>query len=226
MTGIADIENEIQEKGFTGPRVTLADVEEAILHEHYFTAREGAEGASGGGGVYHESLGLLTICVLVLRNGFMVTGESACASPEIYDPEIGRKVARLKATQKVWMLLGYALRDKLTTRVEAAARIAHEVNRAYCAAIGDNSQPAWEDAPEWQRASAMSGVRFHMANPDAGPSASHDNWLRDKQAEGWVYGEVKDADAKTHPCMVPFEELPREQQIKDHLFRAVVHAAI
>ena len=104
------------------------------------------------------------------------------------------------------------------------ARVAHEVNRAYCQALGDDSQPAWEDAPEWQRSSAVSGVQFHLDNPAAGPEASHDSWLAQKCAEGWAYGEVKDPEAKTHPCFVPFDELPTAQQAKDYLFRAAVHA--
>lgn len=107
---------------------------------------------------------------------------------------------------------------------ERIARVCHEANRAYCAATGDASQPAWEDAPPWQRESAVIGVRFHLANPHAGDEASHEEWLRVKRAEGWVYGATKDAAARTHPCMVPFHKLPEEQQRKDTLFRAVVHA--
>lgn len=104
------------------------------------------------------------------------------------------------------------------------ARVAHEINRAYCQAIGDNSQPAWEDAPAWQRESALAGVTLHLHNPFADASASHESWMAQKIADGWVYGEVKDPDRKTHPCIVPFVELPREQQAKDFIFRAVVHA--
>lgn len=111
----------------------------------------------------------------------------------------------------------------MTTIIETA-RIAHEVNRAYCQALGDNSQPAWEDAPEWQRQSAISGVHLHLANPDAGPEASHEAWMKEKVDTGWKYGPVKNPDAKEHPCIVPFAELPREQQAKDYLFRGVVHA--
>lgn len=108
--------------------------------------------------------------------------------------------------------------------VSDVARVAHEANRALCLSQGDQSQPSWEDAPDWQRDSAMDGVKFHLANPDAFASASHDNWLRHKQADGWTYGEVKDPEAKTHPCMVPFEMLPADQQAKDHLFKAIVSA--
>lgn len=107
-----------------------------------------------------------------------------------------------------------------------AAQVAHEANRAYCASIGDNSQPAWEDAPDWQRRSAVHGVRFHMDNPDAGPSASHDNWLAEKRRDGWVYGPVKNPEKKEHPCMVPHEELPEEQRRKDALFIGVVRALV
>lgn len=103
------------------------------------------------------------------------------------------------------------------------AQVAHEVNRAYCMALGDASQPAWAVAPEWQRSSAIHGVEFHIKNPDAGPEASHDSWLAEKIENGWKFGVVKNPDAKEHPCCVPFGELPVEQRAKDFIFRAVVH---
>lgn len=106
------------------------------------------------------------------------------------------------------------------------ARVCHEVNRAYCEALGDFSQPRWEDAPEWQRESAMLGVNLHDDNPDAGPQASHESWMKQKIADGWVYGPVKDPAAKVHPCIMPFDQLPREQQAKDYIFRAIVLALI
>jgi hypothetical protein len=104
------------------------------------------------------------------------------------------------------------------------AMVTHEANRAWCLANGDTSQTTWAHAPEWQRESAIDGVIFHLANPDADASASHDNWMKEKVDNGWVYGEVKDADKKTHPCIVPFEELPSHQQAKDRMFKAIVHA--
>ena len=118
------IEQEIQEKGLTAPRITLADIEENIASEHYFTALNGREGALQSGGYVGIErpqqddsdllpLSLLTFCVLVLRNGFTVTGESACASPENFDSEIGRKIARQNAVGKIWPLMGYELRSKL-----------------------------------------------------------------------------------------------------------------
>lgn len=116
MNNIDPIEQEIQAKGLTAPRVTPADIEAEIASEFYFTAADGVEGASG-----HRpnsvrdgtALSLLTFCVLVLRNGFTVTGESACASPENFDAELGRKIALLNAVNKIWPLLGFRLRDKL-----------------------------------------------------------------------------------------------------------------
>lgn len=108
--------------------------------------------------------------------------------------------------------------------VEQIAEVCHETNRAYCATLGDNSQPSWAEAPEWQRTSAVNGVRFHLDNPNAKPSHSHESWLAEKEAGGWKYGPVKDPEKKEHPCFVPYEELPEEQKAKDALFIGVVHA--
>jgi hypothetical protein len=149
-----EIEQEIQAKGLTAPRVTQDDIEANIASEHYFTAAGATEGHSVG----------------------------------------------------------------------QIARVAHEVNRAYCQALGDASQQEWEDAPQWQKDSAILGVKLHVCNPAAGPQASHESWMAQKLAEGWEYGPVKDPESKRHPCIVPFDELPREQQVKDYLFRGVVHA--
>lgn len=119
-----EIEQEIEAKGLTAPRIMPADIETNIVSEHYFTAADGVFGAyRNGGDVHpvwgtpsketHDSLKLLTFCVLVLKNGFTVTGESACASPENFNAEIGRKIARANAVQKIWPLMGYELRSKL-----------------------------------------------------------------------------------------------------------------
>ncbi len=102
------------------------------------------------------------------------------------------------------------------------AKVAHEINRVYCRSLGDMSQPTWEEAPEWQRTSAVDGVNFHIQNPNAGPEASHENWLKLKKSEGWKEGSVKDPARKTHPCCVPFDKLPKTQQTKDYLFIQVV----
>ncbi len=119
------IEQEIQAKGLTAPRITPADIEANIASEHYFTAWEGAQLAYWGDSDPEDPkpeegepakdgpLSLLTFCVLVLRNGFTVTGESACVSPENFDAEVGRKIARQNAVQKIWPLMGYELRSNL-----------------------------------------------------------------------------------------------------------------
>ena len=113
------IEQEIQAKGLTAPRITPADIEANIDSEHYFTADDGFWGALGASGDATketsppDALRLLTFCVLVLRNGFTVTGESACASPENFDAELGRKIARQNAVAKVWPLMGYELRTRI-----------------------------------------------------------------------------------------------------------------
>lgn len=105
------------------------------------------------------------------------------------------------------------------------ARVCHEANRSFCEALGDQSQEPWETAPEWAKESAIAGVRSRLeAGPDADPSNAHAAWRAHKEAEGWIYGEKKDPWKKTHPCMVPFDKLPPEQQAKDHLFCGIVDA--
>lgn len=108
------IEQMIQDKGLNAPRVTPDAVEDNIASLHFFTAQEGVVGAAGLNTVQIlEPLELLTFCVLVLQNGFTVTGESACASPENFDPEIGRRIAYENAKAKIWQLMGYNLKQKL-----------------------------------------------------------------------------------------------------------------
>ena len=110
------IEEEIQATGKTAPRITPANIEANIASEHYFTAADGYHGATGydpRGVIGGTALACLTFCVLILRNGFTVTGESACASPENFDAGIGRKIARANAVQKICPLMGYELRSNL-----------------------------------------------------------------------------------------------------------------
>jgi hypothetical protein len=114
-------------------------------------------------------------------------------------------------------------------KAEQVARVCHEANRAYCEAIGDHSQVRWEDAPTWQRQSAITGVEFAFkAKKETGkapsPSEMHESWRRDKAKDGWKYGPVKDAEKKEHPCFVPYDQLPPQQHAKDFLFKAVVEA--
>jgi hypothetical protein len=127
------IEQEIQAKGKTAPRITPADIEANIKSEHFFTAADGVGGAALNNATVDvvdgklvvtmpAEMKLLTFCVLVLKNGFTVTGESACASPENFDAEIGRNIARQNAVQKIWPLMGYQLRDQIHAEAEKARK--------------------------------------------------------------------------------------------------------
>ena len=100
----------------------------------------------------------------------------------------------------------------------------HMANKAWCETNGDTSQKSWDEAEQWQRDSAIAGVEFRIANPRAREDAQHNAWMADKIKDGWVYGETKDAVAKTHPCIVPFDKLPEFQQKKDRIFCAIVDA--
>jgi hypothetical protein len=112
--------------------------------------------------------------------------------------------------------------------VKQIARVCHEANKGYCNSILDNTQPDWEDAPLWQRESAMKGVMFHWQTLTAGhepsPEASHNSWLKEKEKDGWKYGTVKDPEKKEHPCFVSYVELPLEQRMKDYIFCGIVEA--
>jgi len=101
-------------------------------------------------------------------------------------------------------------------KIEACARAAHEVNRAYCMALGDISHVAWDLSPDWQRESAKLGVRGVLGGN--GPEESHASWLAEKAATGWKHGPAKDPDKKEHPCFLPYADLPEEQKKKDVLF--------
>jgi len=109
---------------------------------------------------------------------------------------------------------------KLT--VAEIAKVAHNVNRAYCQSIGDHSLSDWDHSPHWQKESIENGVMNVLAKPDTTPEESHRNWLMEKEREGWTYGVNKDVDRKKHPCMLAYYDLPKEQRLKDSLFLAVV----
>lgn len=110
--------------------------------------------------------------------------------------------------------------------IEQVAKVCHEANRAYCETIGDFSQKPWDEAEEWQRESAVKGVLFRANNPTLPDSAQHDAWMKEKIEAGWVYGPEKDAEKKTHPCIVPYAQLPHFQRLKDALFVGIVDALI
>lgn len=115
---------------------------------------------------------------------------------------------------------------KIVDLREVAARAAHEANRAYCRFIGDDNQLTWDDAPEWQRLSAMMGAENIRDNPTITPEQQHSLWMAHKKAQGWKFGELKDEKEKTHPCMVAYEDLPAQQKFKDALFGSVVRGVL
>lgn len=102
------------------------------------------------------------------------------------------------------------------------AQVVHEANRAYCTTLGDDSQPPWAEAPDWQVTSALEGIENIRVGAVQRPADSHESWLTHKTGEGWTYGPVKDPAKKEHPCMVPFADLPADQQVKDALFFGIV----
>jgi len=106
--------------------------------------------------------------------------------------------------------------------ITAIAIQCHSVIKAYCESLGDYSQPTWVEAPEWQKASVIKGVQFVLDNENVTPEDTHNSWMLEKQEDGWVYGEVKDPEKKTHPGMLPYNKLPQEQRSKDYIFKAVV----
>jgi len=106
--------------------------------------------------------------------------------------------------------------------IEAIACAAHMANRTYCQTLGDESQPLWKDAPEWQRDSARNGVKAVLDNPNQTPELSHEGWMAQKREEGWRWGPTKNPETKEHPCFKPYDELPTDQKHKDHNFLAVV----
>lgn len=114
------------------------------------------------------------------------------------------------------------IKSEPSLEVLQIAMVCHQANKAWCEANDDNSQKDWHGAEDWQRQSAILGVKFRLENPNAGHDAQHNAWLEDKKKDGWVFGETKNTVAKTHPCIVPFEQLPEFQKKKDALFCSIV----
>ena len=106
-------------------------------------------------------------------------------------------------------------------KIEDIAKICHEANKALCEVQGDFSQAQWAQSPGWQKGSAVAGVQHVIDNPDSTPEDSHKSWLKMKEAEGWTYGETKNPEHKRHPCMLPYEDLPETQKVKDELFLSI-----
>lgn len=143
------IEQQIQAAGANvAPRITPDDIKANIASEHYFTAQQGAVGAalatgSAANDGTHNPLNLLTFCVLVLKNGFTVTGESACASPENFNAEIGRRIARENAVAKIWPLMGYELRTRIADRIADGRTLVAKARTPYT----NYDVVSWESLP-------------------------------------------------------------------------------
>lgn len=116
------------------------------------------------------------------------------------------------------------LKPRAGLTVADIARVCHEANRAYCEVLGDGSQMVWELAPAWQQESAMDGVQLILADGERTPRQAHENWCERKRGDGWTFAPMKNPEAKEHPCLVPYDELPAPQRAKDALFIAVVRA--
>lgn len=118
----------------------------------------------------------------------------------------------------------YAEAESRKKQIERISQACHEVNTAYCLALGDTSHLPWDRAPESLKNSVRAGVELHLDEPETTPAASHESWLFLKKEEGWKYGPVKDIEKKEHPCFMPYDQLPAAQRAKDYIFKAVVKA--
>jgi hypothetical protein len=139
----------------------------------------------------------------------------------MHDSENLKRAPVLRAAARP--LVAFPMMGKIVPgRFDQMARVCHEANRAYCRTLGDDSQPSWDDAPDWQKISAIDGIAFRIANPGATAESMHSNWVETKLKDGWAYGAKKDPEKKTHPCMLPYSDLPPAQRVKDELFSAIV----
>lgn len=145
----------------------------------------------------------------------------------LYGPDLGggrRLIGQvLRDTPHLGELLG-KLEGRMTA--EDVARIAHEANRGYCSAIGDDTAEPWASTSPEQRTSILAGVDAIITDPTITPTQLHTRWVEHKRAAGWVYGRVKNAEAKTHPCLVDYAELSLAQRVKDHIFASTVRACL
>jgi hypothetical protein len=183
------IENEIVAKGLTAPRVTPSDIEANIASEYFFTAANGVTGDmmrsyKSPTYSYEKSLDLLTFCVLVLQSGFTVTGESACASPENFDAELGRKIARTNAVQKIWPLMGYALKQQLHAESATLSQ------RAAVEGLQPHQQRVVDEKSELdEKATALSNFIGHSPIFAALDAAEQER-LKEQNDVMWQYSEI------------------------------------
>jgi hypothetical protein len=109
--------------------------------------------------------------------------------------------------------------------VELIAKVTYEANRAYCTSMGDYSfKDPYVLAPDWQKETNRKGVIYRLTNPSCTAEEMHESWMKEKLDDGWKFGPVKNAEAKEHPCLVPYDQLPEVQRAKDRLFAGIVDA--
>lgn len=161
------------------------------------------------------------------RNWPSTTCAKAWAKAFMVHTQKNPAIAKDEDTMLTWFANAMGVQEIQNTeeqRIEEIARVCHQINKAYCESQKDDSQVDWDNAPEWQKMSAINGVRIHMENPDLSPSASHEAWLAEKERDGWKYGAKKSESLRTHPSCVDFEDLPLREQAKDFIFKAIVAA--
>ena len=108
--------------------------------------------------------------------------------------------------------------------LDPIAQTVHEAMRAWAKANGQNDLPAWGRAPKWMKESTRASVQFVLDHPKAGAGAQHEQWMAQRQEQGWRFAETRDDTLKHHPMLIPFEALPDFEQKKDHLLIAIVKA--
>lgn len=211
-------------------KVTREDIEAEIEQVTYINLGEACSFQGHG----HDDNYVTTICSLRLKNGFTVRGESACVDPANYNKELGEKYAYEDAIKNLWPLMGFALKDRLYRGSQAkkkelteasiliAAKTAHEINRQFQLYNKElNPSVPWSLASKAIQESAISGMRAIISEPDLTSEELHNKWYEFKKAQGYTYGKIKDDELKTHPCMVPYWDLPADQRFKDKLFRTI-----
>lgn len=197
----------------TAPRVTEASIKERIASIAYHQIPETT----------------LTLCVITMVNGFSVRGESACASPENFNKEVGEHYAYEDAFRKLWPLEAYLLKERMAGEdiMVTAARAAHEAIRVIQVEHNEpNVASPWDEAPQDIKDSCYIGIQRVIDNPEITSEELHDSWIETKLSQGWQYGEVRNEELKLHPCLVPYSELPSFQRLKDALFRNTVKAVL
>jgi len=104
------------------------------------------------------------------------------------------------------------------------ARVCYEANRAHCMNIGDHSKSTWDLAQKWVKEGLEQAVIEVLEDPNRPPETNHERWMAVKEEAGWKHGPVVAPDLKEHPCMLPYDQLPDSEKIKDSLFLAIVNA--